>query len=51
MFANSVEPCQRQDELAVERDLSADEPGVATLGHQRGLGLVGQFEDRLHFAN
>ena len=50
-FPNFVEPRQRKDQLAIEGDLAANQPGVAALRHQRGLGLVGQLEDCLHLTD
>ena len=41
-LADAVEPGQRQHHLAVERDLAADEPGIAALGHDRGRGGIGE---------
>ena len=45
-LADAVEPGQRQHHLAVERNLAADETGVAALRHDRGRRLVGELEDR-----
>ncbi len=50
-LADLVEPGERQHDLAVERDLPADQPGVAALRHDGGLGLVGELEDRGHFVD
>ena len=49
-LADLVEAGERKDQLAVERNLSADQPGIAALRHQRRSGLVGELEDRRHFA-
>ena len=43
-FADLVHPVQRQHDLAVVRDLPADQPGVAALRHDRGGRLVGDLE-------
>ena len=45
-FADLVEPRQREDQFAVERDLAADQAGIAALRHQRRFRLVGELEDR-----
>jgi hypothetical protein len=41
-----VEAGQRQHHLAVERNLAADEAGVAALGDDRRRRLVGELKDR-----
>src|SRR6185312_4390389 len=46
-LAYLVEAREREEELAVERDLTADQPGVAALRDQWRLGLVRELEDRL----
>ena len=50
-LADLVEPREREDQFAVERDLPADQPGIAALRHERRLGLVGELEDRHHFVD
>ena len=43
-LADLVHAVERQHDLAVVRDLSADQAGVAALRHDRGRGLVGDLE-------
>ncbi len=45
-LADAVEPGERDQELAVVRDLPADQPGIAALRHDRRAGLVGEPQDR-----
>ena len=45
-LADAVEPVERQHDLVVQRDLAADEPGIAALRHDRRRGVVGEFENR-----
>ena len=49
--AHAVEPLQRDHDLMarLERDLSADQPGIAALRHDLRPGLVGKFQDRRDF--
>ena len=46
--AHAVEPLERDHDLmaGLERDLPADQPGIAALRHDGRLGLVGEFQDR-----
>ncbi len=50
-FADLVEARERKDKFAVERDLPADQAGIAALRDQRRLGLVRELEDRLHLGD
>ena len=50
-LADLVETGEREDQFAVERNLSADQAGIAALRHQRRTGLVGELEDRRYFAD
>ena len=50
-LADAVEPVHREHDLVVMRDLAADEAGIAALRHDRGLGLVGEFQDRRDFGD
>ena len=45
-LADAVEPRERQHDLAMVRDLPADEAGIAALRHDRRARLVGELEDR-----
>ena len=45
-LADLVHAVERQHDLAVMRNLPADQPGIAALRHDRRLRLVGEFEDR-----
>ena len=44
-LANTVETVERKHDLAVLRDLPADEAGIAALRDDRGPGLVRKLED------
>ncbi len=44
-LADAVEAIEREHDLAVLRDLAADQAGIAALRHDRGRGLVGELED------
>ena len=44
-LAHAVEPLEREHDLAVLRDLAADQAGIAALRHDRGRGLVRELED------
>ena len=46
--AHPIEPFERDHHLvsALERDLAADEAGIAALRHDRGPRLVGELKDR-----
>ena len=48
-LADLVEAGERQHDLAVQRNLPADQPSIAALRHDGGLGLVGELEDCRHF--
>ena len=48
-LADFIESGQRQYQFAVERNLSADQSGIAALRHHRRFGFVGEFEDRRDF--
>ena len=50
-LADLVEPGEREHDLAMMRDLPADQPGIAALRHDRGLGFVGELEDRRHLVD
>ena len=50
-LADAVEPVERKDNLVVVRNLAADQPGIAALRHDRGLGRVGELKDRRHLAD
>ena len=50
-LADTVEPAQRQHDLAFERDLPAHQPGIAALRHDRRADLVRERQDRRHFAD
>src|SRR5262245_22419855 len=47
-LANTVEASQRHQGLALVWRLTADEAGVATLRHDRGIGFVRKSEDCCH---
>ncbi len=48
-FADAVEPIERQHDLVVQRDLAADEAGVAALRHDRRAGVIGKLGDCRYF--
>ena len=50
-LADPVEPVEREHDLAVMRDLAADEPGVAALRHDRRSGLVREPQDGRHLGD
>ncbi len=50
-LADAVEPVERQHDLVVQRDLAADEAGIAALRHDRRRRLVGELEDFRHFVD
>jgi len=43
--AHAVEAVEREHDLAVLRNLSADEAGIAALRHDRGCALARELED------
>ncbi len=44
-FGHAIE---RENDLAVQCNLPADQSGIAALRHDRGAGVVGEFQDRRH---
>ena len=50
-LADAVEPVEREHDLVVQRNLAADQPGIAALRHDRRCGLVGELEDIGYFGN
>ena len=50
-LADFVEAGERDQQFAVERNLAADQAGIAALRHHRRAGLVGELEDRRHFGD
>ena len=50
-LADAVEAIERENDLAVMRNLSADETGIAALRHDRGAGRIRQFQNLGNFGH